>query len=402
MSVAPADAVALVASLVGLAYVYGGYAALMVGLATLRRTLQPSRAEPRFPTHDDASRPRVTILLPVLDEGDAIEAKLEDLFDTDYPLHLLDVIVISDGSTDATVERASGYAVAHAEHAIEVLAFPENRGRAAAHNAGVLRARGDVVVATDVATRFERTTIPELVAPFANPRVGVVGGVVAYATGGDDDGVGDGYGRYRSMETALRAAETTLGVLCKTDGPCTAFRRDLWREEQAFEDVDQIIVPIARQEGYVAVQAQDARCTDVSNVSAAQDVKQRARMTRKALLSTFHRWGWRHAGRDPAFTFALVSHKLVRFASPFLVGTAFIAAGRIVGTLGGVGAAIAFVALAGGTAWTLVTRPAPPQAPLRLARAFLVAQLGFALGVAGWWTGDREGRYAPTRRTHST
>lgn len=402
MSAMPADAVALVTSVVGLAYVYGGYAALMVGLAHLRRIFQPARSGTGAVAFDGATLPHVTVLLPALDEGDAIEAKLEDLFDTDYPHDRLEVIVVSDGSTDQTAERASAYAAAHVEHGVDVLAFPENQGRAAAHNAGVLRARGDVVVATDVATRFDRSTIPELVAPFADSRVGVVGGIVAYATNERDDGVGDGYGRYRSMETRLRAAETTLGVLCKTDGPCTAFRRHLWRDEQAFEDVDQIIVPIARQEGYVAVQAQHARCTDVGNVSAAQDVKQRARMTRKALLSTLHRWGWHDVRRDPAFTFALASHKLVRFASPFLVATAFLATGRLVAAVGGVGAAIAFVALTAGAAFALVARPAPTQPILRLGRAFLVAQLGFARGVVGWWAGDREGRYAPTRRTTET
>lgn len=402
MNAPASDVVAILLSVAGLAYVYGGYAALMVGLAALHRAFSRPPAERSPATSDGTSRPGVTVLLPALDEADALEGKLDDVFDTHYPADRLQVIVISDGSTDGTAERASAYAMTHPERRVDVIAFPENRGRAAAHNAGVRRAVGDVVVATDVATRFEPTTIPALVAPFADARVGVVGGIVSYATSANDDGVGEGYGRYRSMETTLRAAETTLGVLCKTDGPCTAFRATLWHEERDFEDVDQVIVPIARRMGYVAVQAPEARCTDVGNASAAQDVKQRARMTRKALLSTFHRWGWRDAVRDPAFTFALASHKLVRFTSPFLVGTAFVATLRLVSALLGVGAAAAFAALVGGLAWHLVARPTPPHPVLRLARAFLVAQLGFARGVVGWWLGDREGRYAPTRRTKPT
>ena len=393
------DALALGLSVVGLAYVYGGYAGLMVALAALRRALRVPSAGATHPGFDDAPSPNVTVVLPALDEADAIEAKLDDLFDTHHPLERLQVIVVSDGSTDGTDERTAAYAARHPERSVDVLAFPENRGRAAAHNAGVLRARGDVIVATDVATRFRPDTLPALVAPFADASVGVVGGVVTYATSQDDDGVGQGYERYRSMETTLRDAETALGVLCKTDGPCTAFRTSLWQEERDFEDVDQVIVPIARRAGYVAVQARDAQCTDVSNVSAAQDVKQRARMTRKALLSTFHRWGWRDVVRDPAFTFSLASHKLVRFTSPFLVLTAIVATARLTASAVGAGPAIALVLIAAGAGGWLVARPAPRQAPLRLARAFLVAQLGFARGVVGWWLGDREGRYAPTRRT---
>ena len=134
------------------------------------------------------------------------------------------------------------------------------------------------------------------------------------------------------------------------------------------------------------MQADDAICYDWANQTPAQELKQRARMTRKALLSTFNRWGLRESLSHPGFTAALWLHKLVRFFSPVLVVT-LVASGLL--TLGAyVVAAAAALALAAAVSGRL------RQGLI----AFYWAQVSFFRGLTAWVLGDRSGSYTPTRK----
>lgn len=376
-----------------LVYIYGGYLFLLKLLATLMPHWgleRPSNA----PIH-----PLITVYLSALNEEDKIDSRLDNIFDTTYPLDKLEVIVVSDGSTDRTVDAVQNYIDRHKNLALRLIDLKKNVGQAYAQNLVASKAKGDILISTDADTRFTESTLENLSDPFGDKRVGAAGGVISYQTVQNEKGmIANTYNQYRSMETQLRHYETKLGILVKTDGPCTAYRKNIWEPIEGFEDVDQIITLLARKHGFVAVQAEDAICFDVANSSARQDIKQRARMTRKALLSTFYRWRLVDIVKHPLFSFALFSHKVVRFFSPVFFLLLLISGLLLTFTYDWL---LLLVSLALVTLILMygLNRPLFKKVT-SMTSAFITAQIGFGLGLIQWLGGNRTGHYTPTRKVH--
>src|SRR5262249_10534701 len=145
-----------------LVYVYWGYGVLLEMLAWLRGEV------PRRHAFDGDVWPLVTILLTVHNEERNVAARLANLMEQDYPPGRMDIVVVSDGSTDgtdATVEEFRG------KWPIKLL--PAGRlGKSSAQNIGMRHTAGDIVVLTDAGTRFDAACVRELAAAFADARVG--------------------------------------------------------------------------------------------------------------------------------------------------------------------------------------------------------------------------------------
>jgi poly-beta-1,6-N-acetyl-D-glucosamine synthase len=159
-----------------LLHAYLGYPALIGAWAYLR---------PR-PALKGSSLPQVSIVVVAHDEADRIGARIDNLEDLDYPRASLEILVVSDGSTDGTAERA----LARATSGMRVVAFPMRRGKPAVLNEIVPQARGDIVVLADARQRFDRGAVRALVASFHDPAVGAVSGDLILTGDGRDTAVG--------------------------------------------------------------------------------------------------------------------------------------------------------------------------------------------------------------------
>src|SRR4051812_11161961 len=129
-----------------------------VGYPALLWLLARGKSEPR-PEAGSAEPPPVTVVVAAYDEEDVIARKIENVLSLDYPREHLQVIVASDGSGDATVERAT------AAGADLVLDLPRG-GKVRAQDQAVERSSGDVVVFSDANARLERDALRRLVARF--------------------------------------------------------------------------------------------------------------------------------------------------------------------------------------------------------------------------------------------
>jgi cellulose synthase/poly-beta-1,6-N-acetylglucosamine synthase-like glycosyltransferase len=379
-------------SLAVLIYIYYGYFLLLKTLVGLKGCFSVSQSPPSEPPM--GKLPSISIVITVLNEEALIGNRLNNLLSQGYPIECLEFVVVSDGSTDHTVEKARAFAAAHPEVRVKLVEFAENRGRAPAQNAGVFAASHEIVVSTDADNIFMPGCLQALVAPFADPKVGVVGGIVLYRD--NPSQISQSIQLYRLMEHRVRHYEQCLGVMAKTDAPCTAFRRQLWETIEEFEDIDSVITLFAKKQGYITVQADEAYCLDSPNVTWKQEIRQRSRMTRKNLLAILNRWQPSDWLKFPGFTLALGSHKLLRYFSfIFLLmiaisGTWLLTVHHLLVPFGLM--AVIFLVLQLFFRWHL---------PIILAwklGCFLLANLGFAWGVIGWLRGNREGRWTPTRK----
>ena len=192
-------------------YVVVGYPLLLV---SWKRFAPAVRKDSEF-------RTTVSVLLPIYNGEEFVQKKLESLLAQHYPPELVNIMVISDGSTDKSDEIVESFA----SRGVRLLRVPHG-GKASALNAGLKFASGEIIFLTDVRQQVDADALGQLVANFADPSVGVVTGEVqifnAHKVGQEADM--DLYWRY---EFWARRRHSQIDSTLNTTGCLYAVRRSL-------------------------------------------------------------------------------------------------------------------------------------------------------------------------------
>jgi poly-beta-1,6-N-acetyl-D-glucosamine synthase len=196
-----------------------------------------ARARPR-PIRRTALRTRVSIVVPVRNGARWVDAKIRSLLETNYPGDLIDVLIVSDGSTDGSDALVSAYP----DVRVRLLALPAG-GKAVAVNRGIESVSGEIVVLTDVRQTFDRDAIPKLLACFAEPGVGVVTGELVIREGANREEYNTGlYWRY---EKWIRRNLNRIDAMLGATGSIYAIRRELAPQIPPEILLDDVYVPFA-------------------------------------------------------------------------------------------------------------------------------------------------------------
>ena len=324
------------------------------------------------PLYAPEEEPLVTLVVAAHDEESVIARKVTDARAQDWPADRLEVIVCSDGSTDATVAEARGAG------ADVVLDLPRG-GKVRAQDAGVERARGEIVVFGDANTLWEPDALRELVAAFGDPEVGYVCGQVRFvnAEGTNQEGV---YWRY---EMALRGLESRLASVTAGNGAIYATRREAYLVVDPIMGHDLSFPFNMVKRGWRAVYAPRARAHEKMVPSLEGEFARKRRMMSHAWPIVLRGGMLSPRGYGAAYSIMIVSHRLLRYAAPFLhllalavnVVLVVIGAGTLyVITLGAQLALLVGAALAGTVRWR----------PLLLARYYVLTTASVALGLWDW------------------
>jgi cellulose synthase/poly-beta-1,6-N-acetylglucosamine synthase-like glycosyltransferase len=127
------------------------------------------------PVHIAPVTPTVTVLIAAHNEEKRIADKIENCLRLTYPLERLTILIVSDGSTDHTVEIVESYIKRYPTR-VSLIALPLHKGKAHALNVGAAHASGEILLLADVRQRFDRLAAHALVRNFADARVGAVSG----------------------------------------------------------------------------------------------------------------------------------------------------------------------------------------------------------------------------------
>lgn len=209
-------------------YIVAGYPLLLALLARWR----PKPVRKQF------SERTVTVLLAVYNGEKWIRAKLESVLHLDYPRARMHILVISDGSTDLTDSIVSQFQA----QGVELLRVPHG-GKAAALNAGMARATGEILFFTDVRQRLEPDALRRLVACLGDPAVGGASGHIVFVESGGGGEADVGF--YWRFEKWLRDKLTAVGSLLVATGCAYALRRELARPLPAAALIDDAYLPLA-------------------------------------------------------------------------------------------------------------------------------------------------------------
>jgi cellulose synthase/poly-beta-1,6-N-acetylglucosamine synthase-like glycosyltransferase len=232
--------------LAGIVYVIAGYP-LLLRWSAERRAI-PVAKQPQLKT--------ISILIAVHNGDRFLGDKLDSVVNVDYPRELMETYVLSDGSTDRTAEIARSYA----DRGIQLLELPKG-GKPAALNVGIARAKGEILILTDVRQVLERDSLREIVANFADPTIGVVSGDLPMREGIDAEESNTSlYWRY---ERAIRKDLGKLGSTFGATGPFYAMRRELAPVMPPDTLLDDMYLPLAAYfRGYRVIVDEDARAIE--------------------------------------------------------------------------------------------------------------------------------------------
>lgn len=288
-------------------------------MLSLNFVLKPSQPMKSKGLGNLQNRIGISVILPVFNGAFEIRDKLYDLLNQEYPPEHVEIIVVSDGSSDNTVELAKSFQ----DERIRVYELPHNQGKSLAQNLGVSKARNAILFFTDLDSRMAPDCLKEAVSYFENPAVGCVGtNVVFRKPDWDDSGVQSRYGR---LENGIRKTESSLGVLISLFGSAFAVRRARF-QTLAPDTGDDFIIPLdLALQGYRTVFADRALVFDTwSAKSLVDEIKIRRRLTSRNLLGLLRRKRILNPMHYPLLFFALFSHKLLRWFSPLFLVLIFI------------------------------------------------------------------------------
>jgi cellulose synthase/poly-beta-1,6-N-acetylglucosamine synthase-like glycosyltransferase len=329
--------------------------------------------------------PTVSLVVPAYDEEEVIAAKVANALALDYPRERLQVIVASDGSSDATAERA------RAAGADLVLELPPG-GKVAALNAGAEAATGELLAFSDANSVWAPDALRQLVAPFADPRVAYVCGQVRFQNAAGDNMEG-AYWRY---EMAVRGMESALAGVTAGNGAIYAVRRDAYIPLAPSGSHD-LSFPFAfAKRGLRSLYAPAARAGEKMVPTIEGEFARKRRMmvglwdivVGEGMLSP--------RGYPPLFAFEIVSHRALRYLSPLLHLVAFVANALLLGK--GWVYVLAFALQLALIAAALLGRVLP-LAPFRIARYYALTTISIAAGLWDRWRHGAGGRWEKAEGT---
>ena len=367
-------------------YTHLGYPLVLWGLTRGRRVPNPRPTPDKVEvTGSSPVTPTVSLIVPAYDEEDVIAAKVANALALAYPRERLQVIVASDGSSDSTAERA------RAAGADLVLELPPG-GKVAALNAGAEQATGEVLAFSDANSAWAPDALRALVAPFADPEVGYVCGQVRFL----DPGGNNLEGAYWRYEIAVREMESALAGVTAGNGAIYAVRREAYIPLAPSGSHDLSFPFALAKRGLRSLYAPAARAEEKMVPTLEGEFARKRRMmvglwdivAGEGMLSP--------RGYPPLFAFEILSHRLLRYLSPFLHLLALLANAFLLDD--GWFYVATFVLQLALIAAALLGRFLP-LGPFRIARYYAMTTASIAAGLWDRWRQGAGGRWEKAEGT---
>lgn len=286
--------------------------------------------------------PKVSFITVAYNEEDCIREKIENSLSFDYPRDKLDIIFVSDGSTDETNSIISKYAAVEKKkdcfvgrnenegllamtgfRDIKFLRFNERRGKAACLNDAVLESEGEILVFSDANVIYEKGAIKKLIQNFNDNNIGGVTGEVRYCI--DNASSNEGEGLFSKYERFIRKWESKFYSLIGVNGAMYAIRKKLYipiREDIVTDDFVIALNVIAQ--GYKIAYEPEAKGVEKISSSAKDEFVRKVRMIAGG-YQALNGFKGRYKEFPLPVIYEVISHKLFRWLAPFfLAGILFL------------------------------------------------------------------------------
>lgn len=372
-------------------YVYFGYPFLVILFSIFCSKQNAKKKE---------VTPHISVIIAAYNEEKVISDKINNALSLDYPRDKIEIVIGSDGSVDRTNEIVKEYANNSSNRTplIKLVTNKVHHGKSSIQNEAVKEVKGQIIVFTDANVMLRRESLSKLIRHFADERIGCVIGKVTYLNR-EETSVSEGEGSYWRYELFLRKKESEVGNLAMGSGPIMAMRKELFEplDPQVGED---FVLPMKTvMKGYRVIYEPEAVSEEIifQNTPASM-FKSKVRVISKDLRGLFLCRTILNPFRYPLYTWALISHKLLRWLVSYLLVALFILNLLLLGHSFynlALAVQIAFytMALIG---YILQRRGKLPRT-LEIPFFFCLVNLAALVGVARFVMGGTSGRWVPVR-----
>jgi cellulose synthase/poly-beta-1,6-N-acetylglucosamine synthase-like glycosyltransferase len=286
-------------------YVYAGYPLLLALIGLFVRRHRPAAGY----------TPRISVLIAAYNEEEAIERKIKQTLALEYPKEKLEVLVLSDCSTDRTDEIVKAFP----DSRVRLVRMPERRGKTFAQNVGVKEATGEVVIFSDATAIYHPKALLYLACNYHDFTVGAVSGRYQYFDPGEQSPTGLGSMAFWSYENLIKKMQSRIRTITGCCGCIYSVRKEAYTELPA-DIISDLVQPLqAIRKGYRVLFEDRALAYEETTQSTGEEFSMRVRVVTRAmrgLLSVSDLLKpWKFAW--PAFQ--LWSHKIMRWMVPLFL-----------------------------------------------------------------------------------
>ncbi len=285
-------------------YTYIGYGLILYVL----RKLYPSKELTKV-----NELPAVTLLVAAFNEEDWIEEKIRNGFELEYPQGKLHFLLVTDGSNDATTQKARDYPIPEGAH-FQVLHEPERRGKLAAVERVMPLVETPIVVFTDANTTLNAQAMLNLVKHYADLKTGAVAGEKRINTASKDEASSAGEGIYWRYESLLKRWDGELYSAVGAAGELFSIRTELYEnipKDTLIEDF--YLTMTVLRKGYRIAYAADAYAVENSSASVAEELKRKIRISAGGLQASWRLRDLLNPFQYGIFSWQFFSHKVLRW-----------------------------------------------------------------------------------------
>ncbi len=334
-------------------------------------------------------KPMISLIISVHNEEKIIRDKIENALALDYPEDLLEILVVSDGSTDNTNSIASSF-----QDKRIILKAYERSGKTACLNRAAADARGDILVFTDANSIFPPDTLNKIVRNFSDEKVGLVSGWTRYRTQGSQKEEATGF--YARLEKFIKESESTISSCVGADGAIFAMRRELYRPLED-QDINDFVIPLnVVDQNRRVVMDPNVYCFEEPSEGIGKEYSRQVRITNRTLGAIYRNMRFLNPLRFGSFSFFLFSHKILRFMVPFFAGGLLLSSILLVSSAG-----FYLLVLTGMTLFILTGVAGLLKLfnlrLVNLCTAFLLTNMAQIVGWARFLTGRADTLWTPQR-----
>lgn len=257
--------------------------------------------------------PNVSIIMVAYNEELNIGKKIEACLASNYPKDKIEMVLVSDGSTDQTDAIIRGYA----DQNVKLLNVGQQRGKSACLNDGVAAAGADYLVFCDVRQNIDASAIKELMRYFHDKSIGAVSGEMFFKDS-SEKGYSEGFDFYWRYEKFIRKSEAKFRSVIGATGALYAIRKNCYKTLPSELILDDVMTPMnVAFNGKKVVYSSEARIYDVPS----QDIKKEEKRKRRTISGNYqliNEMPELLSFRKNPLWFEFISHKVLRLLSPFM------------------------------------------------------------------------------------
>ena len=371
-------------------YSYAGYPALLWVVSQLTKRNTDGRT-----ANEEESLPSVTLIISAYNEERVINDKITNALSLEYPKDLLEIVVVSDGSSDRTTQVVSGFA----NRGVVLRHYEGRIGKTACLNKAVPLATGRIIVFSDANSTYDRGTVKALIHPFQDSTIGFVTGWTKYGSG-EDVTASASIGIYSKLELVTKELESKVGSCVGADGAIFAIRKELYVPLKNY-DINDFVIPLAiNKQGYRGVLERTAFCFEKDAGGTKGEFHRQVRITNRTIRAIINHCQLLNPFKFGLFSIEIFSHKLCRFLVPFFMIVLF-ASNLLLAPRSGfyLMTLISQVLFYGGAGATAIVPEAGVLSRLaEAAKTFIVVNLAILLGWMKYLQGETYITWSPIQR----